>query len=90
MSLSKTDNMDPKAEPYTLYHNFWSSCSLMLRLSLFLSQGPGSSEPVSFKETEIDIQHGGQIDEDFMCNVNPRGQVGVIDCEQAISALLTR
>ena len=62
-------------EHYILYHNFWSSCSLMVRFSLAASRvaHPGVSFP--YVEQEIDIQHGAQNDEFYVCRVNSKGQV---------------
>lgn len=47
----------------------------MLRFSLFLSKDAKDATPIPYKETEIDIQHGAQVNEFFMCEVNPKGQV---------------
>jgi glutathione S-transferase len=71
--------MAPPKEPFTLYHNYWSSCSLMVRLALELGkQNP--KVPVVLKA--IDIQHGGQLEESFIADVNRMGTVRQIVTSQ--------
>jgi hypothetical protein len=74
--------MAPPKEPFTLYHNYWSSCSLMVRLALELGkQNPNVPEvPVVLKA--IDIQHGGQLEESFIADVNRMGTVRQIVTSQ--------
>lgn len=61
-------------EPYILYHNHYSLCSLMVRFTLALCKEQGDW-PLTVEEHKINIQHGGQLSEDYLCNVNPNGTV---------------
>ncbi|CAM1500407.1 Fc.00g095690.m01.CDS01 [Cosmosporella sp. VM-42] len=76
-------------EPYTLYHNLWSSCSLMVRFSIAASSDASSQATCRFVEREVDIQHGAQIDEYFMCSVNPKGQVPALTHPTQLSSPIT-
>ena len=61
-------------QPYTLYHNPFSLCSLMVRFTLALIS-QFEPLPLKLEEREIDIQHGGQLEEFYLCEVNPKGTV---------------
>lgn len=67
--------METPREPFTLYHNFWSSCALMVRLTLELGTQPPNVPKVPVVLKEIDIQHGGQLEEFYMSEINPMGTV---------------
>ena len=71
--MSSTKEID---EPYTLYYNDYSLCSLMVRLTLaFCNDGNKEVEPLDVREQPVDIQHGGQLEEEYLCDVNPKGTV---------------
>jgi hypothetical protein len=67
--------MDPPLQPFTLYHSFSSVRSLMVRMTLNLGkQWPNVSE-IPVLEKEIDIVHGEQLEESFICDINLAGSV---------------
>jgi hypothetical protein len=62
--------------PYVLYHNTYSICSLMVRYTLAVRGTPHSpAAAITVDEQMVDIFHEAQLDEDFLLNVNPKGQV---------------
>jgi hypothetical protein len=62
------------AQEYTLFYNDYSICSIMVRYTIALCRRlPG--EQLEIAETPVDIQHGGQLTEHYLCEVNPRGTV---------------
>ena len=62
--------------PYTLYHHPYSICSLMVRYTLAVKGAPHSpAEMMVVKEQEVDIFKGAQLDEHFLLEINPQGQV---------------
>jgi hypothetical protein len=67
--------------PYILYHNTYSMCSLMVRYTLAVRGAPHSpAAAMTVDEQMLDIFHEAQFDEDFLLNVNPKGQVsGPVD-----------
>ena len=64
------------APSYTLYYNQFSVCSLMVRLTLEFARHIDDSFP-HVEEIPVDIQHSGQLEEQYLCDVNPKGTVGV-------------
>ena len=59
---------------YILFYNNFSLCSLMVRFTLALcNECPGT--PLNVEEKHVDIQHGGQLTEEYICDVNPKGTV---------------
>ncbi len=61
---------------YVLYHNPFSICSLQVRLSILFGSHGGPKVPgIQFEELEIDIYRSEQLEEFFLCGVNPKGQV---------------
>jgi hypothetical protein len=66
-------------EPYKLFYNDYSICSVMVRYTIALSRRlPG--EQLNIEEIPVNIQHGGQLTEYYLCEVNPRGTVRSSDC----------
>ena len=61
-------------EPYALYYNDYSLCSLMVRFTLALSKN-FRGQQIGVEEIVVDIQHGGQLTEFYLCEVNPKGTV---------------
>ncbi len=58
----------------TLYYNDYSICSIMVRYTITsCAQLHGPSFNLS--EHPVDIQHGGQLAESYLCEVNPKGTV---------------
>lgn len=61
---------------YVLYHNPYSICSLMVRYTVALR---GAAKDVSsemhISEKIVDIYNGEQLEEDYLSNINPLGQV---------------
>ncbi|KAF2102972.1 hypothetical protein NA57DRAFT_63700 [Rhizodiscina lignyota] len=68
-----------EAASYTLHHHRYSICSIMVRYCIAIRGEPksGMSE-ATFFEKEIDIFANEQLSEDFLCHVNPKGQVPAI------------
>ena len=48
----------------------------MVRYTLALAGEPAEeASRIDVVEKVVDILHGAQLDEDFLCEVNPKGQV---------------
>ncbi|KAH8812213.1 hypothetical protein F5884DRAFT_855513 [Xylogone sp. PMI_703] len=65
-----------KAADYELHYNQFSICSTQTRLTLAmqkLSKTPEQAIPV--KQTHVDIYKAEQLSENYLINVNPKGQV---------------
>lgn len=61
---------------HLLYHHPYSICSIMVRYA-FACRGQlasGNSE-IQIREEEVDIIHGQQLTEHFLCDVNVNGEV---------------
>lgn len=66
-------------EPYTLYYNKWSICSQMVLLTLaFRGQPKDAESEMIVEEKEVDIFKGVQLQEAFLTEINPKGQVSVL------------
>ncbi|KAH8698730.1 hypothetical protein BGW36DRAFT_426422 [Talaromyces proteolyticus] len=65
-------------EPYVLYRNTWSIRSLMIRLTLISTEEHPQQPNITIKQKEVDIIHGEQLDEWFLCHINRKGQVPVL------------
>jgi hypothetical protein len=64
--------------PYVLYHNIWSICSTMVRYTLAVRGAPSNSaEAMVIQEQEVDIYNNAQLEEHFLLQVNPKGQVSL-------------
>lgn len=70
--------MAPVSE-YTLYHNTFSICSIMMRYLIAVRGEPAdaASSMGVIKEKMIDIFNEEQLEEDYLLHVNPRGQVNI-------------
>ena len=70
--------MAPASE-YTLYHNYFSICSIMMRYVVAVRGEPvdAASSMGVVKEKMIDIFNEEQLQEDYLLHVNPRGQVNI-------------
>jgi hypothetical protein len=70
--------MAPASE-YTLYHNPFSICSIMMRYLIAVRGEPvdAASSMGVIKENMIDIFNEEQLREDYLLHVNPRGQVNI-------------
>ena len=62
-------------QPYILYYNQYSVCSLMVCLTLAFARCNNNRFP-DIKEKSVDIQRRGQLEEYYLCDINPRGTVG--------------
>jgi hypothetical protein len=61
---------------HTLYHNKFSICSLMVRYTIALRGPPhDASSQILIREQDIDIFHEEQLSEQFLCEINAKGQV---------------
>jgi len=64
---------------YTLYHNYYSICSIMIRYLLAVRGEPlDAASTMVVEEKAIDIFNEEQLAEDYLLHVNPRGQVPVL------------
>lgn len=69
------------AESYTLYYNRWSICSHMVRLTMaFKGQPKDGGSPMIVEEREVDIWKGEQVTEEYLTEINPKGQVSMPLC----------
>ncbi len=65
---------------YTLFYNDYSICSVMVRFTIALCrQLEGGKQRPEIVENSVDIQHGGQLVESYLCEVNPKGTVRQLD-----------
>lgn len=68
--------MGDDANTYVLYHHIYSVRSLMVRYAFAIA---GEVDPVSsgikIREESIDIFHDEQLNEHFLLDINPKGQV---------------
>lgn len=63
---------------HRLYHNTYSVCSLMVRYTLALRGPPkDASSAIEVHEQEVDVYHEEQLSEQFLCEINPKGQVNI-------------
>ncbi len=62
---------------YTLYYHPYSICSIMVRYTLALRGPPKAGSPdVTVREEVVDINDSlDQLTENYLCNINPKGQV---------------
>ncbi|OAP60326.1 hypothetical protein AYL99_05328 [Fonsecaea erecta] len=64
---------------YTLHHNHFSICSIMVRYTVALRGAPqDAASEVPIQEQSVDIFHEEQLSEHFLTNINPKGQVPVL------------
>jgi hypothetical protein len=69
-------NDSPEAPHYGLYFNYYSICSLMVLYTLALRGEPKDPESEMIVDTyEVDIFHEAQLEEQFLCEINAKGQV---------------
>jgi len=62
--------------PYTLYYNQWSICSQMVLLTLaFRGQPKDAASEIVVQQQSIDILASKQLEETFLTEINPKGQV---------------
>lgn len=61
---------------HVLYIQSYSICSLMVRYTLAIrGQAKNEAAEIIVEEREIDTFHEAQLDEHFLCEINPKGQV---------------
>ena len=61
---------------YTLYHFPSSICSIMVRYTLAVRGPPRDEESaMAVAEKIINITRDEQLTEEFLCDINPKGQV---------------
>lgn len=66
-------------ESYVLYHFPFSLYSIMARYSLAVASEPTDADSViEVEEKVVDIMHKAQLDEEFLCKINPHGLVPVL------------
>ncbi|KEF60676.1 uncharacterized protein A1O9_02237 [Exophiala aquamarina CBS 119918] len=65
------------ADHFRLYCHYYSLCSVMVRFSNALVR-PFPKERLQIEEQIIDIQHGGQLTEEYLCEINHLGTVPVL------------
>lgn len=70
---------ESQKEPYVLFHHAYSICSIMVRYTLALrgiARDP--ADEITVEEHVVEIFQGAQLSEEFLCYVNPKGQVRII------------
>ncbi|PVH69738.1 hypothetical protein DL98DRAFT_578190 [Cadophora sp. DSE1049] len=66
-------------EPYLLYYNKWSICSQMVQLTLaFKGEPKDDVSSMVVEQKEIDIIKSEQLEEAYLTEINPKGQVPVL------------
>jgi hypothetical protein len=61
---------------FTLYHNPYSVCSIMVRQTIAIRGEAKSADlEVPITEQVVDIFNEEQLSEHFLCEINPLGQV---------------
>lgn len=83
------DPVAKMANPYTLYYNDYSICSIMVRYTISLCERLRKDCPIQIEQRVIDIQHGGQLTEFYLCEVNPKGTVHSPDPHCSAPSLLS-
>jgi hypothetical protein len=69
-------NGPSKKDEYTLYHSFYSVCSIMMRLMMAVrGEQADPSVIITVAEKQIDIFNEEQLSEWYLSEVNPKGQV---------------
>jgi hypothetical protein len=64
--------------PYTLYHHYYSLCSIMIRYLLRIRGDPkDATSSMDVAEEVIDIFKEEQLSEKYLLEVNPNGQVRI-------------
>ncbi|KAK2685464.1 hypothetical protein QWA68_015698 [Fusarium oxysporum] len=64
---------------FTLYHNNYSVCSIMVRMTLAFRGAPkDDASAMEVEERITDIFHEEQLSEEFLCTINALGQVPVL------------
>ena len=72
-----TDKSASEVSPHKLYFHPYSICSLMVRYALALrGEAKMSSSEIIVDLHEVDMFHGAQLEEHFLLDINPKGQVG--------------
>lgn len=75
-------------QTYTLYHNKYSVCSIMVRYTLALRGTPKDpSSPILIEEKDVDIFHQEQLSEHYLCEINPKGQVSACPSPHSIKLI---
>lgn len=65
-----------QAADYELYYNRFSICSTQARLTLAMQKLSTTPEQaIDVKQTHVDIYTAEQLSENYLLNVNPKGQV---------------
>lgn len=66
----------PYEQPCILYHHPQSICSLMVRYTFALARDPRPGiRSITLDLREVDIFNNAQLEEYYLCHVNPKGQV---------------
>lgn len=61
---------------YTLYHNLFSICSIMVRQTIAIcGQAKDAGSEIAVTEQVVDIFNQEQLSEHFLCEINRLGQV---------------
>ncbi|ETI27195.1 hypothetical protein G647_09878 [Cladophialophora carrionii CBS 160.54] len=75
-----------EGNPYTLYHHYYSLCSIMIRYLLRIRGDPqNAASAMNVTEEVIDIFKEEQLSEKYLLEVNPNGQVPVLGSPVAFS-----
>lgn len=70
--------MMSETQPCILYYDRRSICSSMVRYTFARAGAPSQgSLPLSIELKEVQIYHGEQMSESYLCEINPKGQVRI-------------
>ena len=68
--------MAVKDPNHTLYHFYYSICSIMVRYTLAIRGKPKDTEhEIRIDEKEVNLWKGEQLTEHYMCDINAAGEV---------------
>ncbi|KIX05322.1 uncharacterized protein Z518_06194 [Rhinocladiella mackenziei CBS 650.93] len=84
--MAPETNESPDGTPYTLYHNYYSICSIMMRYLMRIRGDPvDAAAQMNVAEQHVDIFNEEQFSEKYLLEVNPNGQVPVLGSLVAFS-----
>lgn len=77
IKMATDANGSATATDYTIYHNYYSICSIQSRYVLKVrGKAANAGSEMLVQEQEVDIFNEEQLSEDYLIRINPKGQVG--------------
>jgi hypothetical protein len=89
--MASTSSETTNKNHYDLYRCVWSLCSTMTRYAFAVRQSPKpGADDIVLTEHEVDIVDKlHQLDEKYLLEINPKGQVSCLSLIEASSPILT-